>query len=757
LISQLISHDMRVSQFFLILTSIISSIALAPDLASANEWVRPQVPADLAPSDMNVTAENAYPVEGVQVAWANYSALKRDFPALRPLSNKQINEWLVKNFSYIGTRQSHLNNIRNSSIPIDKTRGTKLAYRPQTWNRAAVLEGFSDSGESMGMVDIKGFGHGLLTTSDVEDQTRQYDSSIHDPAGIDKLRVSDHSDGLMSLGEAIAEVTRQQAAQRMFERSGTGMESVESYAILKLPFDILKEKEGKTPAALYLRQAHQGRESGLPVPEKFYHDFSGLRQYTDTLTAVDFGAVVFDDPDLDEHWGRTDASERVFDAQKRKPWLWAHSTADAYAKEGDPSIIARHIGEMAESVERWMNRHPELFPADEASKYREISEKSRAFLEKNQRMNFEELKRRWNNGRNWLKNWVRTLLSESDNDYDRLTETTFNIVSQLSDEDALPLVKAALKSQNPPLRAYAVKALRGRTGADTLSLLTIAMADPDEEVRIQAVAALAGRSDPSALALLHQAINDPRSKVQSEVITTLNSLEGQLPKPYVEEIVTSNAPLPIRTAALKSLTRQENTESLKLIENFVRDPELAMKSAAAFALKNRQDPQSLQLIEKMFKSSFTNSQAVRALEGRTDPESWPLVEQAFQDPELRENAVKAMKGRSEEASYRLLREALDDKSRPVREEALKSLSGRDPQKTIPLFNHALSDKDPFLRNKLVEVTLQQRSPAFLPLVESLIKTSKSPIELGKLQFLKSILDRTSVNCTTSELKKQIEN
>ena len=109
--------------------SLLLFISVNPDLF-ANERLGPSTLEELG---RDRTQERAFFVPGSSVAYANYYALKRDFPALKSLTNSAIDEWILRN---------------------------------NAW--------------------------------------RSY-------------RTGDHSDGLMSLGEAIAEVTRQTAVQMLFD------------------------------------------------------------------------------------------------------------------------------------------------------------------------------------------------------------------------------------------------------------------------------------------------------------------------------------------------------------------------------------------------------------------------------------------------------------------------------------------------------------------------------------------------------------
>jgi hypothetical protein len=195
------------------------------------------------------------------------------------------------------------------------------------------------------MIDIKGIGHGPATEFSVLSQLHAFGRARVDPVARNQLRTRDHSDGLMSLGEAIAETTRQMAAQILFEEKTATLETVETYAILALPVDLLKQDQHSIPAALYLRQAHFGRSKRLAVPPSIYEDFQGDRQQTVSHTTVDFGGVLIRDPRVQSHFGPLPGSQPE-EAQTTQPWAWGHDVAEAYARRGDTQAIDRHLQEM---------------------------------------------------------------------------------------------------------------------------------------------------------------------------------------------------------------------------------------------------------------------------------------------------------------------------------------------------------------------------------------------------------------------------
>lgn len=368
------------------LGAIAATAAGVSHVAWGNEPIRPRSAEELNQFS-TITKEAANHVPGSRVAWADYGRILRDFPGLaedlelshpeagrlNEADKSKLDAWLISNFAFVGSKQAALDGVRQTPISLDKTKTTQ-AYRPRDWKRSAVLEARSQkAGAVMGMVDVKGFGHGAQTEDSLlNSQVSQFkeiqkdiqDASNPDQKRLDRLRTGGHSDGLMSFGEAGAEVTRQRAVQALFERKELPLETVESYAILELPFRILKDGDQTMPAALCLRQAHFGREYDTHLaPDEVFIDPRGKKQSTASGTIVDFGGVVIPHPALKTHFGHDESKldtvggEKVPDAQYSNPWAWAHQAADSAHR----SAMRLHIEDMDAAVEKALREHAEQF------------------------------------------------------------------------------------------------------------------------------------------------------------------------------------------------------------------------------------------------------------------------------------------------------------------------------------------------------------------------------------------------------------
>lgn len=312
--------------------------------ASSNEPLRPSSYKDFL-LIQKLYSDKAYRIGDTQIAWVNYFALRRDFSFLRLLSEQEIDHVILEMFSYISSRQILLNGIRNTDIVADYSQ-VKMIKRPDHYKRAALIEFV---GKYDGMIDVKGIGHGRQTSL-VESQIMQFEKIKDNPEGVNHLRIQGHSDGLMSLGEAIAEVTKQMGLQKLFDlhnhKYQTSFETIDSYFIISLPFEILKDNGRKIPAALYGRQAHFSRLYQAKNVKSFYSDISGYRQQSLTGSAVDMGGVVITDARLQQNFSATISNANLKYPEEFKPDVWAEYKAAEFYYGDDRQAVFKHLKQM---------------------------------------------------------------------------------------------------------------------------------------------------------------------------------------------------------------------------------------------------------------------------------------------------------------------------------------------------------------------------------------------------------------------------
>lgn len=378
---------------FLILKMVLVMWTINFQTAQANEFIRPESYEDF-PKALN---QKHFFVPESSVAWADYEALRRDFPALLGLSNQRVDAWIIENFAFISEAQASLDKVR-IEIPFLEANQTRVFTHPLGYGRASVarasLDPQNEDSASMGLVDLKGTGHS--NRARVDEQIASYQRILKGNKSqqtelLNKLQIRDHSDGMMTLGEAIAEVTRQQAVQKGFELSRLkgreAWQTVESYFIISLPIKILKGHGTADGSAIYGRQAHW-RGANIPeAPKEVYFDDFGGKQASVFKSAVDFGGVSVEVPELVEtfgdssQWGKIEKSSKLsqvklanqphfsgidINAQLSNAWVYGHETANYYeeSKKLNPiqarQAVEKHILTMLGPIETVLQRYSRL-------------------------------------------------------------------------------------------------------------------------------------------------------------------------------------------------------------------------------------------------------------------------------------------------------------------------------------------------------------------------------------------------------------
>ncbi|MBK7843463.1 MAG: hypothetical protein IPJ71_07175 [Bdellovibrionales bacterium] len=316
--------------------ALIAVLAIKANYALTNEIIRPKSIDDFSEKRF----QTHFRIPAARVAWANYLRLRSDFPQLRHYTDDQIDLWIVESFAYLSELQLLLRGIRTSEYSPDLGQ-RKIFAHPDKYYRASVAPaGITSSLESSageanaGVVDLKGTG--TSNQKEVENQVREFQRIQAAPASetktdsLNKLRILGHRDGMMSLGEAIAEVSRQVAIQKAFDvhnaKYGTYFQTVESYFIIALDIDILKEGGRKVPSGIVGRQAHWRGSSGLETPRTIYTDDFGGKQGTVYESSVDFGGAIIRHPELQDSFGSI-LTDKDPDPQASNAWQYGHDTA----------------------------------------------------------------------------------------------------------------------------------------------------------------------------------------------------------------------------------------------------------------------------------------------------------------------------------------------------------------------------------------------------------------------------------------------
>lgn len=217
-------------------------------------------------------------VPGCKIGWADYEALKRDFPFLSSLKDGEVDHWILQEFSYISETQFELGELRNTKIPT--TENQKFGYRQTNFSsehqefqgRGDVMEVFDLQGKLAGLIDRKGIGISKKKLTENKELLERFTRE----GNPEKIETKNLSNGLAYLGEALIEAAAMKVTQRVFDWINekkdfdlpfpplnplvrAPLQTIEGYFVLQLPFQLKAGKFGAYPAAMYARQAHVGR------------------------------------------------------------------------------------------------------------------------------------------------------------------------------------------------------------------------------------------------------------------------------------------------------------------------------------------------------------------------------------------------------------------------------------------------------------------------------------------------------------------
>jgi len=174
---------------------------------------------------------------------------------------------------------------------------------------------------------------------------------------LDQFYDTDHSNGFGGgLPEVLAEIARQQAAQRLADlrnkKIGTHDQTIENYfALLLEDVYIYGTNSEKTPAAILGRQAHWSHHHklGYPFPPEILEDPHGIRQGDAFGALVDFGATIITDKRLRKKF-RLNPDEE-YDRNYFEAWKRATVASDRFLK-GDSQAAYDYLEDMLRPIQK---------------------------------------------------------------------------------------------------------------------------------------------------------------------------------------------------------------------------------------------------------------------------------------------------------------------------------------------------------------------------------------------------------------------
>jgi HEAT repeat protein len=151
------------------------------------------------------------------------------------------------------------------------------------------------------------------------------------------------------------------------------------------------------------------------------------------------------------------------------------------------------------------------------------------------------------------------------------------------DPAVVPLVRSAVKSDDPQTRKYAVQVL-GRLGAASeAGVLRGAARDPEPDVRAEAAGALARTAGVGAEADLVDLASDPEPRVRAAALDALSDLPAPSGRRVSFSALSDGAPA-VRAAGLRLLARCGSGEDAWAVRALLFDPCAEVRGAAIRAL-----------------------------------------------------------------------------------------------------------------------------------------------------------------------------
>ncbi len=187
-----------------------------------------------------------------------------------------------------------------------------------------------------------------------------------------------------------------------------------------------------------------------------------------------------------------------------------------------------------------------------------------------------------------------SILSEtlSSSNPDRVV-AAIQLLENFGSEEATEAIASLLEHPDGHVRATATSVLGRLAGAKYADRFTPLIGDPDPRVRSNAVEALASSHDPMLVDKLGPLLKDPSIRARVNTILTIAAIQGVSSVvewlPVIEEMARGDSQS--RSTATYALGRLPLVQSMNLLMELLRDPELEIRCEAARALGRIGTPQ----------------------------------------------------------------------------------------------------------------------------------------------------------------------
>lgn len=190
------------------------------------------------------------------------------------------------------------------------------------------------------------------------------------------------------------------------------------------------------------------------------------------------------------------------------------------------------------------------------------------------------------------------------------------LLESFGTRDATQAIAALLTDADAGVRATAVSALGRLDSAEFSERLTPLLRDPDGRVRANTIEALARTRDPAVIDKIRPLLQDPSVRTRVNTVLSIAAIQGVTAAaewlPLLRDLAHGDHRA--RSAAAFALARLPLDESMDLLSDLLKDPDLRIRCAAADALGKIGSPRViLNLIEALAGPAELRHQARRSL------------------------------------------------------------------------------------------------------------------------------------------------
>lgn len=300
-------------------------------------------------------------------------------------------------------------------------------------------------------------------------------------------------------------------------------------------------------------------------------------------------------------------------------------------------------------------------------------------------------------------------------EHETLRRTMARALLKRKDFRTFDLLNAALKDNNPTLRAGAAFVLRDLaapstiriwrrdvTNAEDLQLiekqsgraaeaLLVSLKDEVAEVRVLSAIALGRILDARGVPPLIAALEDKEADVRKEAASSLGRLKDARAVEPLLGLLKNDEVAAVRIAAAGGLVMFRDDRVEESLVEAIKDEDVEVRNAAARLVTRKRSPRSFDLLVPLLKheNAAVREHATNALGALRDPRAVEHLAALLEDEEVgvRRKAVLALGKLKDARAVGILIGALEDEDEAIKRSAVNGLgASKDPRAIKPLID-----------------------------------------------------------------------